>query len=300
MRITFTTLAIIAAPNLAVAQPAGAQAEVLFKQGLALMDQGKLDEACAALDASDKLEPAISTLLNRASCREKSGQLASAWGLFLEAERQTRAATDERTRQLHLTAIDHAAKLEPRLSHLTVNVPATSKRDGLEIRRGAELVDTGAWNHPLPVDGGTYTISASAARYDTWRTTIEIGGEGDAKSVDVAGLDLSPIPPPPKLRKLPIALDVGAAALLGTALAFELSSESSYDMSKREVDDARQTQLWHTAVDKRYAAESLAIAGVICAGAAAWIYWRRGAHETFAIAPMIDRDGGGVSIGGSY
>ena len=39
----------------------------------------------------------VATLLNHASCREKNEQLATAWGLFLEAERQTRAATDEPT-----------------------------------------------------------------------------------------------------------------------------------------------------------------------------------------------------------
>lgn len=38
--------------------------------------------------------PVPSTLLNLASCRERNGQLATAWGLFLDAERATREATD--------------------------------------------------------------------------------------------------------------------------------------------------------------------------------------------------------------
>src|SRR5882724_2573792 len=100
------------------AQPAGAQAETLFRQGKDLMAKGKIAEACAAFDASQKLDPTIATLLNQAACREKNNQFATAWGLFLEAERQTRSAADPKTQQLHQVAAGKAAKLEPRLSTL--------------------------------------------------------------------------------------------------------------------------------------------------------------------------------------
>src|SRR5262249_6041948 len=78
-------VALLLAAGTAHAQPAGAQAETLFRQGKDLMAKGKIAEACAAFDASQKLEPTISALLNLAACREKNGQLATAWGLFLEA-----------------------------------------------------------------------------------------------------------------------------------------------------------------------------------------------------------------------
>ena len=71
----------------AFAQPASAQAEVLFRQGRDLMAAGKVAEACSAFDESQRLEPEITTLLNVAACREKLGQLATAWGLFLDAAR---------------------------------------------------------------------------------------------------------------------------------------------------------------------------------------------------------------------
>src|SRR5688500_6916501 len=106
-------LSILAAPTRAHAQSSTAQAETLFRQGKDLMTQGKIAEACAAFDASQKLDPTIVTLLNQASCREKNGQLATAWGLFLEAERQSRSATDDAGRQLHRVATGHAAKIEP-------------------------------------------------------------------------------------------------------------------------------------------------------------------------------------------
>src|SRR6185436_13656654 len=84
----------------ALAQPAGAQAEVLFRQGRTLLSAGKVAEACSAFEESQKLEPAVTTLLNLAGCREKLGQFATAWGLFLEAARQTRSG-NAANQQMH-------------------------------------------------------------------------------------------------------------------------------------------------------------------------------------------------------
>lgn len=66
----------------ALGQPTGAQAEVLFRQGRDLLAAGKVAEACSSFEESQKLEPAVTTLLDLAGCREKQGQLAIAWGLF--------------------------------------------------------------------------------------------------------------------------------------------------------------------------------------------------------------------------
>src|SRR5690242_18525302 len=114
---------ILACASTARAQSAGAQAEVLFRQGRDLMAAGRYAEACTALQESNKLEPAVTTLLNLAGCREKNGQIATAWGLFLDAERQTRTATDAATQQLHDVALAHAKQLEPQVSKLVINVP---------------------------------------------------------------------------------------------------------------------------------------------------------------------------------
>jgi len=94
-------LAALALSAPAHAQSSGAQAETLFRQGKDLLAKGQIAEACAAFDASQKLDPNIATLLNQAACREKNGQLATAWGLFLDAERQTRNATDAQNQGHH-------------------------------------------------------------------------------------------------------------------------------------------------------------------------------------------------------
>jgi hypothetical protein len=180
----FAVVAALVAP--ARAQPAGAQAEVMFRNAKRLLAQGKIAEACAAFDASQKLEPTVSTLLNQANCREKNGQLATAWGLFLDAERDTRASADDDGKQLHQVAVDHATKLEARLSTLTIVVPADRRASGLEIRRGNDLIDPVMWNQALPIDGGTYKIVARAPGVPEWSTSIAVANEGDSKSIEVA------------------------------------------------------------------------------------------------------------------
>lgn len=187
--VVATSLAASASP--ALAQSAGAQAEVLFRQGRELMNAGKLAEACAAFDESQRLEPAITTLLNLAGCREKNGQLATAWGLFLDAERQTRGGSDANTQQLHDLAQARASKLEPRVSKLTIVVAAEHRRDGLEVTRGNERVDAVMWNSALPIDGGSYTITARAPGVAPWSTQVTVGVEGDSKTVEVPALGVT-------------------------------------------------------------------------------------------------------------
>ncbi|MFN0247491.1 MAG: hypothetical protein ACKV2T_11445 [Kofleriaceae bacterium] len=181
--------------SVAYTQPAGAQAEVLFREGRELMQKQKYAEACTAFEQSQKLEPAPATLLNLAGCREKTNQLASAWGLFLEAERATRSASDATTKQLHDVAKNKAAKLEPRISKLTIKVAPGS--DGVEVKRNTDRVDSAMWGRALPIDGGTYKITATAPGKTPWSTEITVGVEKDAKIVDVPVLE--------KVSSVPVA-----------------------------------------------------------------------------------------------
>src|SRR3954471_24366256 len=108
-KIAAALIALTAVPTGARAQSSTAQAETLFRQGKDLMAKGKIAEACAAFDASQKLDPTISTLLNQAACREKNEQFATGGGLSLEAERETRTASDAATQQLHQVASSKAS-----------------------------------------------------------------------------------------------------------------------------------------------------------------------------------------------
>jgi len=319
-------VAVTAADTGAHAQSSTAQAETLFRQGKDLIAQGKIAEACAAFDASQKLDPTIATLLNQAACREKNGQLATAWGLFLDAERQSRAATDDATRQLHQVANSHAAKLEPRLSTLTINVPAENRIGGLEILRNNEPVDPGAWNKALPVDGGSYQITARAPGNADWSSTITVGAEHDAKTIEVPKLKAAALDPShatgpsasspsgpafaghQRSNALPLVLGGAALGLVGGAVGFELWARSTYDQSKREPDNTKQTSLWRSANTRRYVAESLGVAGIACAGVAVWFYLRGDQEATSAVrqasrlfvGPILGNDRAGLALEGRY
>src|SRR5258705_3349642 len=53
-----------------------------FERGRVLQKEGKQDEACAAFDASLRLEFAFGTLFNVANCAELAGKLGSAWKAY--------------------------------------------------------------------------------------------------------------------------------------------------------------------------------------------------------------------------
>lgn len=314
-------LSIVMWSATAAAQPAGAQAEVLFRDGRALMSAGKYAEACAAFEQSQKLEPATTTLVNLAGCREQLGQLATAWGLFLEAERQTRGATDPVGRQLHDVAKSRAAKLEPRVSKLAINVPDKSRIDGLVITRNKETVEPVMWNRALPIDGGTHTITARAPGTNEWTTTVTIANEKDTKTVDIPDLrnlprDLAPTAGPKvdasttkpaaddeqademsdeeeqpedspggRSKVVPMAVAGAAVVLVGGGVGALLWGNSTYDKAKAEMmDQARRDELYDSANLKRRIAIGLGTAGIATAGVAVWLFVRGDQRDSAATA----------------
>ena len=313
--LLFATLLL--APLTAAAQPAGAQAEILFRQGRDLLASGKIAEACAAFEASQKLEPAVTTLMNLGGCRERNNQLATAWGIFVDVQRNLRDMTDEDSQQIVQVATTRAANLEPRLSKLMIHVADTHQEPKLEVLRNSEIVEHGAWNNELPIDGGTYVISARAEGFKTWSTTITIDIEKDVKSVEVPQLEKAPPPPPPKPLVIParrsfVPLVVGgsAVALLAGALAFDLSADTTYSQAQAEMmNNATRHSLEGSANTKRYIAEGLAVTGLATGGVAVWMYLRDRHRDssgtekharTLHVTPVVHGDRALVTLTGSY
>lgn len=184
--VPIATLAVLVAdPSHAGAQTATAQAQNLFDEGRRLLASGKIAEACLAFEASERLDPAVTTQLNLASCREQNNQLASAWAAFVEAERMAHAAGNGK---LEKVANGHARKLQPRLSRLTIAVPPDRRIPGLEVLRGNDPVDAARWNQAVPIDGGSYTITARAPGREPWSTITTVKTEGDVQTVAVPQL----------------------------------------------------------------------------------------------------------------
>jgi hypothetical protein len=320
---SFVITSIIAVSATASAQPAGAQAEVLFRQGRELMAAGKLAEACAAFEQSQKLEPAPATLLNYAGCREKNGQLATAWGLFLDAERATRSATDDATKQLHDVAASRATALEPRVSKLAISVAAESQIDSLEISRNNERVDPALWNRALPVDGGTYTITAHAPGSAAWSTQVTIATESDTKTVDIPKLQgaastvtpvkpVNPVKPPLEVHAttphpiltphrhasvVPVAVAGGAVVLAIGALTFELSGVQTYAEAKAETSNqTNRDDLYASANNAHLAAGLFTVGALAATGTTVWLTMRD--HDREMPSPYVFV-GGTILFGGA-
>ena len=130
-------------------------ADALFDAGKALMEEGKLDEACAKFEASYKLDPALGALLNLANCLEQSGRIASAWTRWGEASDAAARANDDRK----AFADERRSALRPRLPTLELRV--TGDADGLTIWRDDVEIAVAAAGVPLPIDPGAHHIEVT-------------------------------------------------------------------------------------------------------------------------------------------
>lgn len=157
-----------------------ALAEELFKRGKALMQDGRLDEACPMLAESQKLDPGGGTILALGLCHEAQGRTASAWAELEEA--LTVALRDGETERAAV-ARDRLASLVPRLSKLTIVVsPRLAALSGLEVRRNGVLLPSAAWNLPMPIDPGTREVTVSAPGFEPMTASVVIEPErGDAR-----------------------------------------------------------------------------------------------------------------------
>ncbi|HUQ02033.1 MAG TPA: hypothetical protein VM261_06020 [Kofleriaceae bacterium] len=158
-------------------------AEKLFREGKRLLGEGKIAEACKSFEGSYRKDPAVTTLLNLADCRERNKQYATAWGYFLDVVRIARERPESAA--FGPSANARAARLEQRLSYLIINVPAEAQVEGLQITRNGVVVDEAEWNTDIPVDGGDYVIEGRAPGFDAWSTRLSIVVSGDRRSVNV-------------------------------------------------------------------------------------------------------------------
>lgn len=296
---------LIATAGPAAGQPVGRGAQDLYDSGRKLMASGKITEACTDFEESHRLDPAVTTLIALAACREKLGLLANARALLREVERQTGAAKDSVTMRLHQIARTRADKLEARVSRLTIRVTETVAVDSLEILIDARRLPVSEWNQALPIDGGTYTVTARAEGVSEWSMRVTLASEGDAQTIEVP--DLRPRPPPvepsiappisglpvgssthafgmqgpqegarPRRSLVPLVVGAGSVVVLGGALGISLWGDATYDRAKAEMaDQARRDSLYESANRKRHAAQGLAVAGVSGAAVAVWLYVRQ-------------------------
>lgn len=314
-------LLILLSSSPALAQ--SAEAEVLFRDGRALIKRGQLVPGCDKLAASERLESSVGTLLNLGDCREKQGRVATAWAAFRKAEAMAKRAGNDDKRQLE--AGKRATALEPRLPTMVVEVPR--RVDGLVVRRDGELVEAAQWSMALPVDPGSYTIIAEAPGYQPWRTTITVAPNARRLAVAVPALERAPVavlpassvpapvePATPVVvrergvwstsRKVSVGLAVVGVGALGAGAYFGLHANDLRDQADERCPsvmcgDAEGLRLNKDAQTSADRANIAFVAGGAVVAAAA-VLWFVGAPGETMVAPTVSDRHAGIAMMGSF
>ena len=316
------TLAAWLAPSTASANPAAA--EVLFREGRRLLDEGKTEEACLKLAQSEAEDPSSGTLLNLGLCHEIQHKLASAWSEYISA---AQLARDQGRADRAAAAEKKAAQLEPRLPYLTVTVAAPV--EGLEVARGGERVGPELLGSAVPLDPGSYVVTARAPGHRPWKTTVDVA-EAESRTVQVPELEpqapppaatpvvpppaptaVAPVapaplaptaPPPPSHSALGWVVGGTGAVALAVGAGFGVSSLASYHDANALCPS--HTECNNSALSARSSAESKAWvsniamgAGVVGVGIGTWILLTgRHGHPATQVAVGGALGAGGVRV----
>lgn len=175
--------AILGVLSCAAVASADPEAKRLFDEGRALLDRGRVPEACKRFASSLERERAAGTMLNLGECAERGGRLARAWALYDEAAREYERTDKPAAMKF---ARDRAVTLEPRLA--TVIVRVAEPTDGLVVRVAGEPVPPGD-AHARFHDPGALTVTARAPGRARFQTTVR-GVAGARVVVEVPALSL--------------------------------------------------------------------------------------------------------------
>jgi len=300
-------LAFVFVVALAGAAPAQAQqptsstakvgAETLFEEGRRLMADGKVADACPKFAESQRLDPSPGTLLNLASCYEKSGRLASAWATYREGASSASATGRQ---DLLATAQRHAEQLFPTLPRVSLNVSAPV--DGLSVVLDGVAVGRAEWGVAVPVDPGDHTVEATAAHFKPWSTKLSVSKDAATTTVAVPALEAAPadapapeapspaspttaLPPPASgdawstQRTLAVIVGAVGVAGLGVAAGFAVGAKSAYNGSLSECQPNTPDECTAAGVSQRNNALSLGniatgfVVGGAVAAAAGVVLW---------------------------
>ena len=278
-------------------------------------------EACAKLEASQRLDPAGGTLLNLALCHEAEGKLATAWVEFGDALSQARQ--DRKNDRIKI-AREHMEKLESRLPRLTIR-PGKTRPPGLKIERDGVAMTDASFGTPIPVDPGAHTLRAQAPRHRPAELRVTLA-EGESKTVELPPLEpepepsasssSSPTPTPSSGPLLPssrrktagyIAGGVGVAALAVGAFyglrTFSRKSESDRECPSPTTCSARGVQANEEAYSAATAANIGLGVGLLGVGVGAYLLLSASPAPpagAYRVTPALGSNGGGLLVDGRF
>ncbi len=174
----------------ASAQSGTAIAEGLFREGKKLLDEKKFSEACPKFEESARLEPSSGVELALGICYEGLGKTASAWAAY---ESAISLARRDNRKDREKVATTKAAALEPKLAHVTIQVPEPiASLPGLQLKEDNVVIGAAGWKD-APIDPGTHTLEVTATGKKPWQTSFTIDGPATSKSVPVPALEDLPV-----------------------------------------------------------------------------------------------------------
>lgn len=310
-----------------------AAAEALFDQGVRLMKQNSFADACPKLEESERIDPAVGTLLYLGECYERIGKTASAWATFREAS--SLASTSNQPDRARV-ASGRAQDLESKLSRLSIELaPDVSRIPGVVVKRGSQKIEPSLYGTPLPVDPGDYRVEVSAPGYEVWSTPIKVEAGGASASVRVPGLvkapesakptsdsagakPKSPLSEPPPPRKADeglttqqtLGLVVGGVGIVGVGLgsyfgvrAIKRNSDAdTYCSTATLCQDPRGVDLTDKARRDATAANIAFAAGAVLVGTGTVLYLTGGRSdaEHVALVPLLGPGTAAASVSGRF
>lgn len=229
-----------------------AAADTLFSEGKRLIAAGDVETARAKFEASLTRLPQLGAQIALASCYEKLGKTASAWGAFRAAASAASKAHDDQRQRF---AEEHAAAIEPNLSRLAIKTEPGYRIDGLEVKRDGIALTIAELESPVPVDPGDHTVEAAAPGWVAWSTKVSVAATPGVVEVTVPALGKAPVkmeeprpepviarpaPPVAAPRGRPVLAYAGAgggAAALGASLVFGAMASARWNAAQPHCHD---------------------------------------------------------------
>lgn len=305
-------------------------AQALFDDAKRLVTDKKYAEACPKFEESQRLDPAIGTHFALAECYERAGRLATAWAAYLDVASEAKAESRPDRERF---AKARAEALAPRMSRITVVVPAPTRVAGLEIKRDGEVLHEPQWGVAVPVDPGAHVVAAAAPGKVPNQTTVVIQDEGKVTEVQPPPLLDAPAPapvvstaapplasnlatPPPAAQprglgaQRILAIAAGAVGVGGLVVGsiFGLETLSKHSDAQGECQGNACTPGGLADVNDGKSAGNVStiafvVGGVALAGGA--VLWltapsSRSTVGALGVVPLIGRGTGGLSLHGDW
>jgi hypothetical protein len=304
---SLAALLLFSAPSLARAQ--SAEAQELFDEGRRALAARDYTKACAKLEASERIERAVGTLLSLAECEEALGRLASE-RLHLEEAATWADATHDRLDRGPL-ARKRFAEIDRRVPRLTLQRAPDAPADTHVTRDGVDLGASG-FDAELPMDAGDHVVLASAPGRASATFQIRLA-EGERRTLIVgpgaAGAGAStPAEGPLGLSRRTWAYVLGGVGVAGIAVGtvFGVSTLSNWSAAQRDCGTGcspgsqARNEASTASTDAVVSTVGLVVAGAALA-AGAYLYLTappERASSAVRVTPWVAQQAAGATIGG--